>query len=93
MLGWNRLPFTRACSAGVPGSAAARSVALADGTRIELAPGSRLVVGRHQDRIALEARNHFEVPHDPSRELVVRVGDFSVRDIGTRFGCSAPAAS
>ncbi len=86
MLGWNRLPFTAPAPQEYQALAAARSVALADGTRIELAPGSRLVVsGRHQDRIALEGSAYFEVPHDPSRELVVRVGDFSVRDIGTRF--------
>jgi len=61
-------------------------VQLADGTRIELAPGSHMIVsGRHREQIALEGSAYFDVPHDPSRQLVVRAGDYAVRDIGTRF--------
>ena len=61
-------------------------MALADGTRIVLAPGSHMVVsGRNQDQIQLEGSAYFDVPHDPSRELVISVGDYAVRDIGTRF--------
>jgi transmembrane sensor len=86
MLGWNPLPFTSPAAQEYQTLAAAQPVALADGTRIVLAPGSHMVVsGRNQDQIALEGAAYFDVPHDPARELVIRVGDYAVRDIGTRF--------
>jgi transmembrane sensor len=44
-----------------------------------------VVSGRNHDQIALEGAAYFDVPHDPARELVIRVGDYAVRDIGTRF--------
>lgn len=84
--GWNRLPFTAPSPLEYQSLATAQSVALVDGTRIVLAPGSHLVVsGRNQDRIQLEGAAYFDVPHDPSRELVISVGGYAVRDIGTRF--------
>jgi transmembrane sensor len=50
------------------------SVALRDGEtpRIELAGGAA----------------YFDIRHDPSRSLTVAVGDYEVRDIGTRFDVS-----
>ncbi len=86
VLGWNQLPFTGPAAQEYQTLAAAQPVALADGTRIMLAPGSHMVVsGRNQDQIALEGSAYFDVPHDPSRELVISVGGYAVRDIGTRF--------
>jgi transmembrane sensor len=86
MLGWNRLPFPSPAAQEFQTLAAAQPVALADGTRIVLAPGSHMVVsGRNHDQIALEGAAYFDVPHDPARVLVIRVGDYAVRDIGTRF--------
>ncbi len=86
MLGWNQLPFTAPAPQAYQTLAAAQPVALADGTRIVLAPGSHMVVsGRAQDHIQLEGAAYFDVPHDPSRELVIDVGGYAVRDIGTRF--------
>lgn len=86
ILGWNRLPFTAPAPQEFQTLAASQPVALGDGTRIVLAPGSHMVVsGRHQDQIQLEGSAYFDVPHDPSRQLVIRAGGHVVRDIGTRF--------
>jgi transmembrane sensor len=86
MLAWNQLPFTGPAAQEFKTLAASQPVALGDGTRIVLAPGSRMVVsGRHQDQIQLEGSAFFDVPHDPSRQLVISAGGHAVRDIGTRF--------
>lgn len=62
------------------------SVLLDGGVKVVLAPGSTLAVsGRHDSRLRLSGDAWFEVPHDPRRELVIDVGDYQVRDIGTRF--------
>jgi len=86
MLGWNRLPFSSPSGIEYQTLAATRPVALADGTRIVLAPGSHMMVsGRNQDQISLEGSAYFDVPHDPARTLVISVDGYVVRDIGTRF--------
>ena len=86
MLAWNQLPFTGPAAQEFKTLAASQPVALGDGTHIVLAPGSRMVVsGRHQDQIQLEGSAFFDVPHDPSRQLVISAGGHAVRDIGTRF--------
>jgi transmembrane sensor len=65
---------------------ATNSVMLDGGVQVVLAPGSTLAVaGRHDSRLTLTGDAWFEVPHDPRRELVISVGDYQVRDIGTRF--------
>jgi len=70
--------------------AAAKTIALADGSRIELAPRSRLTIeGRQQDRIALDGGAWFEIRHDPSRELVINAGGVAISDIGTSFDVQA----
>ena len=80
------LPFTAPAAQDYQTLAATQPVALADGTRIVLAPGSHLrVSGRHQDRLQLEGAAYFDVPHDPSRTLLIRVNGYAVHDIGTRF--------
>lgn len=67
-----------------------RVVALADGSRVTVAPASQLTIsGRGQDRLALEGAAYFDVPHRPGRTLTVEVGGLEVRDIGTRFAITS----
>lgn len=67
-------------------AAAARSIALQDGSRILLAPGSSVrISGWRHNRVALAGVAYFDVPHDPQRTLLVVAGNFTIRDIGTRF--------
>jgi len=66
--------------------AQSRTVALDDGSRIDLAPHSRLTVsGKAQGRIALEGGAWFDIRHDPARAMLVRAGDVEITDIGTQF--------
>lgn len=70
-----------------------RSIALDDGSRIELAPRSRLeVAGRHQDRLALAGGAWFDIRHDPGREMAITAGGLTISDIGTRFDVQTAAA-
>jgi transmembrane sensor len=65
-----------------------RTVALADGTRLDLRPGSRLDVryDAASRRLRLDRGEALvQVGHDRSRPLVVLAGDLIVRDIGTVF--------
>jgi transmembrane sensor len=65
-----------------------RSIALAGGTSIDLAPSSRLIV-KASDPSTLELVNgeaYFAVAHDPRRTLSIRAGSYAVTDIGTKFG-------
>ncbi|WP_353230505.1 FecR domain-containing protein [Novosphingobium sp.] len=61
----------------------ARMVALADGSRVTLAPHSRLTVAG--DQLALNGEAHFAIRHDPSRVLRVAAGPLTITDIGTVF--------
>ena len=64
---------------------------LPDGTRVELKPGSELVVlftatGPGRREVALRSGEaHFEVAHDAARPFVVRVGAARFRAVGTAF--------
>lgn len=70
--------------------AAAQNIALADGSRIALAPHSRLTIeGRQQEHIALEGGAWFDIRHDPSRQLVIDAGSVTISDIGTSFDVQA----
>jgi transmembrane sensor len=64
-----------------------RSVQLADGSRIELNGGTRLVLDRKNERLATLERGEalFTVVHDEKRPFEVRVGDDVLHDIGTVF--------
>lgn len=65
---------------------ATRSLALADGSRIELSADSAISVGPRQHQVAmLRGAVYFDVPHDPGRQLVVSAGGYRIEDIGTRF--------
>lgn len=64
------------------------SVRLADGTRIDLAGASRLLVRfdeGHRDVTMTRGEAAFTVTHDPRRPFVVAVGDRRVQDVGTEF--------
>ena len=66
--------------------AAMRTVRLADGSTIVLAPRSRLeIAGRDQSRISLAGGAWFDIRHDPARTLAIAVGDETISDIGTAF--------
>jgi transmembrane sensor len=68
------------------GPGATRSLALADGSRIELSADSAISVGPRQHQVAmLRGAAYFDVPHDPGRQLVVTAGSYRIGDIGTRF--------
>jgi transmembrane sensor len=62
---------------------------LSDGTRIRLAPASRVEVaadyGEQQRVVHLEGQGYFEVKHDTTRPFTVYAGGASARDMGTDF--------
>jgi transmembrane sensor len=62
---------------------------LSDGTRVRLAPASRVQVaadyGERQRVVYLEGQGYFEVKHDASRPFTVYAGTTVARDLGTDF--------
>jgi transmembrane sensor len=68
-------------------------VRLADGTRITLAPRSRLTIPIEQDSLSrdvdLVGEAYFDVVHDAQRPFRVHVRNAVIRDIGTRFAVLA----
>jgi transmembrane sensor len=73
---------------------AQRTIELGDGSRVVLAPASRLEVDRRygeRDRgVLLEGRAWFVVTHDEARPFRVRAGGVLVEDLGTEFEVQAP---
>jgi transmembrane sensor len=71
------------------------TVQLSDGSRVTLAPESRLRVaagfGTHDRSVELEGEGEFDVVHDSTRPFSVRAGRAIVVDIGTRFDLRAYA--
>lgn len=64
----------------------ARSLTLADGSRVHLSGGSRLELARDPRRVTLDAgRALFEVAHDDADLFIVQVGGARVTDLGTVF--------
>jgi TolA-binding protein len=65
------------------------SVALGDGSRIELMPASRVaVVEGSPHAVRLDVRKgsaHFDVTHVPGRTFFVKSGSVTIRVVGTRF--------
>jgi transmembrane sensor len=65
------------------------SVRLADGTRVLLAPQSRLTVaagyGDNVREVELQGEAYFDVHHDAARPFLVRAGGADIRDLGTTF--------
>ncbi|MBT2186962.1 FecR domain-containing protein [Sphingobium sp. H33] len=64
-----------------------KQLALADGSRIEIAGGSRLLLDRAQPRQVTLERGEalFHVRHDASDPFVVHSGTLAVEDVGTVF--------
>lgn len=64
-----------------------RSIQLADGSRIDLNGGSRIILDRKDPRTAELIRGEalFAVVHDARRPFEVKVGDDVLRDVGTKF--------
>jgi transmembrane sensor len=62
---------------------------LSDGTRIRLAPASRVEVaadyGEQRRVVHLEGQGYFEVKHDTTRPFTVYAGGVIARDLGTDF--------
>ncbi len=71
----------------VTGRGETRAVTLADGSRMQIDRGSRVSVSGGASPVIDIAQGaaSFAVRHDPSRVLMVRAGDYEVRDVGTRF--------
>lgn len=66
--------------------ATARTIALADGSTIDLAPHSRLTLDHGDDaRLALAGGAFFDIRHDPERQMRISAGPVKIEDIGTRF--------
>lgn len=71
------------------------SVLLSDGSRVVLAPGSRLTVasGFATSRVVeLEGAAYFDVRHDEAHPFTVRSNGAEIRDIGTAFSVNTDAA-
>ena len=70
-------------------SAQRAEIVLGDGTRITLAPESRLRVaadfGTERRDLYLEGEAFFDVAHDATRPFTVYAGNASAHDIGTAF--------
>ncbi len=64
-----------------------QSIALDDGTRIELSGGTQLTLDRANPRVASLDRGEalFHVRHNQARPFTLRVGAVAVRDLGTVF--------
>ncbi len=63
-----------------------RDVRLADGTRVAVAGGTRLVIDAAAHHADLEqGQATFSVVHDPKRAFTVRLGEATVIDVGTVF--------
>lgn len=64
-----------------------RQVALADGSRIEINGGTRVILDRERPRFARLERGEalFRVVHDPARPFEVEAGEARLRDLGTVF--------
>lgn len=65
-----------------------RPIALADGSRVMLAPDSAITVSLGEDRrvvTLLRGEAFFDVQRDPARPFTVIAGDSSVRVLGTAF--------
>ena len=72
------------------------SVRLADGTRVVLAPESRLTVakgyGDQVREVELTGEAYFDVHHDAARPFAVHAAGATIRDLGTTFMVRATGA-
>jgi transmembrane sensor len=72
-----------------------RQIALGEGSRIELAGGSRLLLDRARPRLVTIERGEalFHVRHDAADPFIVRSGKLAVQDVGTVFNVTRDGAS
>lgn len=72
------------------------SITLTDGTRVILAPGSRLTVaagyGASTREVTLDGAAFFDVRHDAQHPFTVRARGAQIRDIGTAFSVNTDAS-
>jgi transmembrane sensor len=70
---------------------AARTVALADGTQVQLNRGARLMLDRNDPRLAVLERGEamFRVHHDAAAPFQVEAGGRVIQDVGTVFNVVA----
>lgn len=65
------------------------SITLSDGTRVVLAPGSRLTVAAGFDggqrEVTLDGAAFFDVKHDDAHPFTVHASGAEIRDVGTAF--------
>jgi transmembrane sensor len=77
------------------GPAQTANVRLSDGSRVTLAPTSRLTVpddfGRRERTVTVEGQGFFDVVHDAARPFRVRARGAIAEDVGTRFDVRAYA--
>lgn len=83
-----QLPFfaTEALIAYHSGAGETRTLHLKDGSSIILDRNSTLAMRKDGGEIQMaQGSAYFDIRHDPSRTLTIKLGDYEVRDIGTRF--------
>ncbi|MFI5233667.1 MAG: FecR family protein [Gemmatimonadales bacterium] len=77
------------------GPAQTANVRLRDGTRVTLAPASRLTVpddfGTSARSVSIDGEGYFDVVHDAAHPFQVRARETLTEDIGTRFDMRAYA--
>jgi transmembrane sensor len=65
------------------------TIALVDGTRVILGPGSQLLpddaYGARMRDVTLQGLAYFDVVHDTARPFVVHTANATLRDVGTSF--------
>lgn len=71
-----------------------QTVALADGTKIELSGGTRLRLDRTDTRVAtlVGGEATFHVRHDAARPFAITTGAITIRDMGTVFDVTRDGA-
>lgn len=79
------------------GQAGRQTLVLPDGSRVEIATDSRLMLDEYSGakvQLSLkQGRAQFEVAHQKKRPFVVAAGDYEVRVVGTRFSVSLAAGA
>lgn len=86
---WHAIREQAVADVDITAGTALTPVSLGDGTRITLAPGSRLHVFRHGSQrgreVSLVGRAEFAVVRVPGAPFVVHTAGGDARDLGTRF--------
>ena len=71
------------------------SMTLSDGTKVILAPGSRLLVAAGFERsdrsVTLEGAAYFDVKHDDAHPFTIHAAGAEIRDLGTTFSVKTDA--